>query len=89
MFLLSRTSCCFLGLSHAYQVTTELVAHVHARGAPIGVWTWSKLPFDNDGPACWAAMEAAGVDFFTSNLPVGFCDYERERRAAAAATARA
>lgn len=73
--------------THTHQVTNELAAHVHARGATIGVWTWSKLPFDNDNPVCWAAMEAAGVDFFTSNLPVGFCDYERERRVAAAVAA--
>jgi glycerophosphoryl diester phosphodiesterase len=65
-------------------VTAGLVAHVHARGGTVGVWTTEKLP-QSDTPECWAAMVAAGVDFFTSNLPAELPAYEAARREAAAA----
>ena len=49
-------------------VTPELVAWLHARGKLAAVWVW-RAPAANDTPEHWAAMRAAGVDYFTSNLP--------------------
>ena len=49
-------------------VTPELVAWMHARGKLVAVWVW-RAPAANDTPEHWAAMRAAGVDYFTSNLP--------------------
>ena len=49
-------------------VTPELVAWLHARGKLVAVWVW-RAPAANDTPEHWAAMRAAGVDYFTSNLP--------------------
>ena len=49
-------------------VTEELVAWLHARGKLVAVWVW-RAPAANDTPEHWAAMRAAGVDYFTSNLP--------------------
>ena len=49
-------------------VTPELVAWLHARGKVVAVWVW-RAPAANDTPEHWAAMRAAGVDYFTSNLP--------------------
>ena len=49
-------------------VTPELVAWLHARGKLVAVWVW-RAPAANDTPEHWAAMRAAGVDYFTSNFP--------------------
>jgi len=49
-------------------VTEELVAWLHARGKLVAVWV-ERAPAANDTPEHWAAMRAAGVDYFTSNLP--------------------
>ena len=49
-------------------VTEELVAWLHERGKLVAVWVF-RAPATNDTPEHWAAMRAAGVDYFTSNLP--------------------
>jgi len=49
-------------------VTSGLVAWLHARDMLVAVWVW-RAPASNDVPSVWSAMEAAGVDAFTSNVP--------------------
>lgn len=49
-------------------VTPELVADLRAQGLKCAVWV-SRAPAVNDVPEVWKAMEAAGVEIFTSNCP--------------------
>lgn len=49
-------------------VTSDVVAWLHERGMQAAVWVW-RAPASNDVPSVWGAMEAAGVDAFTSNVP--------------------
>lgn len=49
-------------------VTPELVSDVRAQGLKCAVWV-SAAPAANDVPEVWKAMDAAGVEIFTSNCP--------------------
>ena len=57
-------------------VTPELVDWMHARHKRVAVWV-GRAPAAEDVPELWAAMEAAGVDDFTSNLPPAILAWKR------------
>mmetsp|Transcript_10614 Transcript_10614/g.32626 ORF Transcript_10614/g.32626 Transcript_10614/m.32626 type:complete len:105 (-) Transcript_10614:712-1026(-) len=59
-------------------VTSQLVTWLHERNMTIAVWV-CRAPAHNDVPAIWKAMEEAGVDAFTSNLPPELEAWRRER----------
>ena len=58
-------------------LSAELVEWLHARRMKCAVWVF-RAPGSNDHEAVWQAMEALGVDYFTSNLPPDIHEW-RER----------
>jgi glycerophosphoryl diester phosphodiesterase len=63
-------------LNAGAHVSKELVQWLHARGKKVAVWVY-RAPAINDTEEDWNAMAAAGVDFFTSNLPPAIYEWHR------------
>jgi len=59
-------------------VSAELAEWLHARGMRLAVWVW-KAPAENDVQEVWEHMDRCGVDYFTSNLPLGLRRWDTER----------
>ena len=62
-------------------VTKELCDWMHARGKRVAVWVGrahTAAGFLDDSEQVWSALEANGVDDFTSNLPPALHDWRSE-----------
>ena len=65
----------------AETVTQELCAWLHARGKRVAVWVY-RAPADEDCAEVWDALQANGVDDFTSNLPSAVWEWRASRQRA-------